>query len=48
VTIHRRFFNHALLSFLVMPPVSAWPAHAADYPTRPVSIITPAPAGSGP
>jgi tripartite-type tricarboxylate transporter receptor subunit TctC len=48
MTIHRRSFNRALLTFLVMPALTAWPAHATDYPTRPVSIITPAPAGVGP
>jgi tripartite-type tricarboxylate transporter receptor subunit TctC len=48
VTIERRSFNGAMALLLAMSAVTGWSAHAADYPTRPVTIITPAPAGSGP
>jgi tripartite-type tricarboxylate transporter receptor subunit TctC len=46
--IDRRTFNRAALSLMIAPAATAWPARAAAYPSRPVSIITPAPPGSGP
>ncbi len=47
MTIGRRLFNCAAGLALI---AAAWAAaaRAADYPTRPIAIITPAPVGSGP
>jgi tripartite-type tricarboxylate transporter receptor subunit TctC len=45
--IDRRSFSLAALSVLAMPAVSARAA-GSGYPAKPVSIITPAPAGVGP
>jgi len=45
--IDRRSFNFVALSVLAMPAASARAA-GNGYPARPVSIITPAPAGVGP
>ena len=47
MTIDRRSFNGAVISLLTsVGPIGT--ARASEYPTRPVSIISPAPAGSGP
>jgi putative tricarboxylic transport membrane protein len=46
--ISRRLFCCAALSLMIMPAAPLRPACATDYPARPVSIITPSPAGGGP
>ena len=47
MAINRRSFTGAM-ALLATPAMFGWSARAADYPTRPVNLITPAPAGSGP
>lgn len=46
--IGRRTFNSAMLSLLAVPSEMVRSAQAKGYPVKPVSIITPAPAGVGP
>ena len=46
--IDRRSFNGAMLALLAAPSAVADTANAGAYPLRPVSIISPAPAGVGP
>ena len=46
--IGRRTFNSAILSLLAVPLEMIRSAQAKDYPVKPVSIITRAPAGVGP
>jgi len=46
--IDRRAFTSAMLSLMAMPSISARTAQGRGYPVKPVSIITPAPAGVGP
>jgi tripartite-type tricarboxylate transporter receptor subunit TctC len=49
MTTHRRSLGvAAAAALLAISMAPAEPARAADYPTRPVSIVAPAPAGSGP
>jgi tripartite-type tricarboxylate transporter receptor subunit TctC len=46
MAVYRRSFSGA--AALIVLLAAAWPAPAAEYPARPVNLITPAPAGSGP
>ena len=48
MTIDRRSFNGAMISVLAASIVPIDTARASQYPRRPVSIISPAPAGAGP